>query len=112
MSFQGDEFKLYLPHSRVVSLAYDFWLANCHKPAIPMAEFVPSVRALVHRCVCIREDLHSCGRRNAVSLVPELFGGLVNGFSLSVEANSSSLGRSPLFKEWCSPDCKITLLGA
>src|SRR3954467_5384134 len=56
--------------------------------------------------------MHKCGRRNVLALQPKLADVCIRTLSLSVEANTTSLGRSPLFEEWCSLDQNDRLFGS
>jgi len=77
---------------RLALLAEDFWNTNCNKSCVPYSKFVPSVQKvlLAHQC-------------NPTTALPEdLMTILVEHFSLSVEAQTSSLTHSPLLPEWYS----------
>ena len=45
---------------------------------------------------------HHCGRRNVMTIPLSLTEILTKLLTLTVEGNTSTLGRSPLFREWCS----------
>ena len=75
--------------------------ANLLKPEISLSSFFPLLRLVFPQCEC--PHLHVCGRQNIFALQPELNELLAKELSLSLEANTSSLGHSSIFIKWCSP---------
>jgi hypothetical protein len=75
--------------------------ANLLKPEISLSSFFPLLRLVFPKCEC--PHLHVCGRQNIFALQPELNELLAKELSLSLEANTSSLGHSSIFIKWCSP---------
>jgi len=53
---------------------------------------------------CLKGVNHSCGQKSIIGIQNELIGMFCQYLALTVEANTSSLGRSILFNEWCSPN--------
>jgi hypothetical protein len=75
-------------------MAHGYWKVHASKPSFPFQKFAGCVRAVVP----------PQGDFRLRSLHPSLTEILVQGLGLSVEGNTSSLLRSPLFQEWCSVD--------
>jgi len=63
----------------------------------------------------VKKKDHVCGHKNIIAIPDDLAEILRNQFALNVEANTSALGRSALFDEWCSTnenDLSFGSLGA
>jgi hypothetical protein len=91
-----------ISRERLTLLAEDFWNTHCHKSCIPYSRFIPSVQKalLAHQ-------------QSTITAIPEdLMTILVEHFSLSVEAQTSSLTHSPLLPEWCSDSKEDLLFGS
>src|SRR6185312_14304617 len=86
---------------RVKRLVRDFWDTN---EDAKLSSFTSKLSTLIHTCPCLKGVNHSCGQKSIIGLQNELIGMFCQYLALTVEANTSSLGRSILFNEWCSPN--------
>ena len=93
----------FLTESLLYRLARDFWKASEHKNTISKSAFQARVQAVLPHCDCQMND-HKCGFKIPLTIQMELQSILQRNFLLLVEANTSSLGRSDLFGEYCSED--------
>ncbi len=91
----------FLNHDRAQRLARDFWKTNELKSTISKTAFRASVVKLLPQCEC-SEQSHSCGFKDLLTIPKALQRIFQRAFSLSVEANTSSLGRSDIFSEYCT----------
>jgi len=82
-------------------LASDFWKTNRHTH-FPLSLFISKTSILHPKCLCVKKKDHVCGHKNIIAIPDDLAEILRNQFALNVEANTSALGRSALFDEWCS----------
>jgi hypothetical protein len=91
----------YLSAGKLRRLVSDYWRTN-KISQFPFSLFISKVSALLPICQCIKGLGHVCGHKNIIALRDDLAEMLRLHFSLNVEANTSALGRSLLFGEWCS----------
>ena len=107
ISFCQQEDQLSLERRKI--LALDFWKTNNQKSSFPFSSFLPNLRRVASNCSWIQNHIIPDANFSLNTALSEL---LARNLHLSVEANTSSLSRSPLFYEWCSLDVKDAVFGS
>ena len=89
----------YISKERFKRLARDFWSTN---KTSNLSSFKTKIVTLLLACRCGRGRDHVCGHKDLIAIRQDLAEILCNYLSLSVEANTTSLGRSTTLNAWCS----------